>query len=267
MAFYQTEEGGRVYFEHHRGAGMPVVLIHGWAMSSRVWVDTIEALKAAGHAVIAIDHRGCGQSDRDFADLSVSAIAGDIVAIVRAQVPGRKVVLNGWSLGGAIAAQAAQKLGHDLAGLVLTCAASPRFTRTEDFPYGGERADLLSMPAAISANRATFFRNLAQGVCARDVGQPMIDWMWSIFMDSGPDAVKSLIDIADLDQRALLAALSVPVLSIVGGRDAILQPEVGEQAALCAAKGEILRLEDCGHAPFIEDAPEYMAALLGFLNR
>ena len=85
-------------------------------------------------------------------------------------------------------------------------------------------------------------------------------------MDAGPDVVKSLLDLADLDQRALLAKLAIPVLSIVGGKDVILQPEVGIEAAKHARDGRLVNFEDCGHAPFIEDGPAYMAALLDFLN-
>jgi len=266
MAFHQTDKHRNVYYEFHRGPKLPIVLSHGWAMSSRVWVDVIEALRAAGHAVLAIDHRGCGQSDRDYEDLSVGAIADDIVAVVDAcGLP--RVAVNGWSLGGAIAAEAAHRLGSRTAGLVLTNGASPRFTRCVDFPYGGERENLMAMPATIAVNRAGFFHGLAQSVCAVDVGQAAIDWMWSIFMNSGPGAIQSLMDIADLDQRALLASLECPVLSIVGGKDVILQPEVGMEAAKCARHGELVVFEACGHAPFIEDLPLYRETLLAFLAR
>lgn len=266
MAYHVTKEGRRVYYEHYRGSNTPVFLIHGWGMSTHVWVDIIEALKAAGHEVLALDHRGCGRSDRDFSDLSIKAIADDVVAIAKA-CELRRVVLNGWSLGGAVAAEAAEQLGAVTAGLVLTCGASPRYTRAADFPYGGEREAVLGMGAAISAGRAAFFRGLVQNVCAKDIGQPALDWMWSIFMNTGPDVVRSLMDLADLDQRKLLSALSAPVLSIVGGKDVIIQPEVGIEAAKHAKNGEFVVFEDCGHAPFIEDAARYTKTLLGFLAR
>ena len=98
MARFDCGDGRSVYYEHHRGAGVPVVLIHGWAMSGRLWAGTVEVLKAAGHAVIVVDHRGCGQSDRDFDDVSIAAIAGDVAGIVR-RCTQKPVVLNGWSLG------------------------------------------------------------------------------------------------------------------------------------------------------------------------
>ena len=110
MAYFETDSGGRVYFEHHRAPGMPVVLIHGWGMSGDYWASAVEGLLAAGHGAIVIDHRGCGRSDRDFTDMSIAAIAGDVAAIIdRCDVP--RVVLNGWSLGGAVAVAAAALLG------------------------------------------------------------------------------------------------------------------------------------------------------------
>jgi non-heme chloroperoxidase len=264
MAHFDCGDGRTVYYEHHHGLATPVVLIHGWAMSSRIWTGTIEALKAAGHAVIAIDHRGCGQSDRDFDDMSIAALASDVEAIVRKETS-RPVVLNGWSLGGAVAADAARRLGDRVAGLVLTCGASPRFTKTADFPYGGDRTDLAATAAALAADRAGFFKGLAQSVCVRDVSPETVDWMWGAFIDSGPDVIRSLLDLADIDQRALLAELDAPVLSITGSADGILDPQIGIQAAKCARNGTAAIFDGCGHAPFIEDAPKYIATLRNFM--
>jgi non-heme chloroperoxidase len=105
MAFLETSGGGRVYFEHYRGERLPVFLIHGWGMSTQVWSTVTDQLCSEGHEVIAIDHRGCGRSDRDFSDLSISAIADDVVAIVRL-LDLRPAVFNGWSMGGAVAVEA-----------------------------------------------------------------------------------------------------------------------------------------------------------------
>lgn len=264
MARFDCGEGRTIYYEQHRGTGTPVVLVHGWAMSSRIWAGTVEALSAAGHEVIAIDLRGCGQSDRDFADLSIAALAGDVAGVVR-QASQRPVVLNGWSLGGAVAAEAARQLGDMTAGLVLTCGASPRFTRSDDFPHGGTAEGLAATAAALDADRAGFFRALAGMVCAREVSPATVDWMWAAFIDSGPGVIRSLLDLAELDQRALLAGLAAPVLSIVGSADTVLEPQVGIAAAGCARHGTLAVLEGCGHAPFLEDAPAYLAALNAFL--
>ena len=266
MARFDCGEGRSVYYEHHRGAGVAVVLIHGWAMSGRIWAGTVEVLRAAGHSVIVVDHRGCGQSDRDFDDVSIAAIASDVAGIVR-DCTSKPAVLNGWSLGGAIAVEAAGLLGAACAGVVLTCGAAPRFIRSDDFPFGGEPGSLEATAAALGGDRAAFFRSLASGVCARPMSEDLVNWMWSAFIDSGPGVIESLIDLGRIDQRAALAALPVPLLSIVGGADAILDPGVGKAAAAMAPHGTLALIEGCGHAPFIEDAETYHAALHDFLAK
>ena len=52
-----------VYFQDY-GEGKPVVLIHGWPLSHRMWEYQIDALVDAGYRVIAYDRRGFGSSDK-----------------------------------------------------------------------------------------------------------------------------------------------------------------------------------------------------------
>jgi pimeloyl-ACP methyl ester carboxylesterase len=44
------------------GAGQPVILIHGWSLSSDSWDDQAMALAQASYRVIAYDRRGFGRS-------------------------------------------------------------------------------------------------------------------------------------------------------------------------------------------------------------
>ena len=46
------------------GQGPPVVLIHGWPLSHRMWERQVDALVDAGYRVIAYDRRGFGESGR-----------------------------------------------------------------------------------------------------------------------------------------------------------------------------------------------------------
>lgn len=135
MAYLDTG-AGQIYYEHHAGTKLPVLLVHAWAMNTRVWDSTLDALLEAGHEVIAFDQRGCGRSDKDFADFSIAALASDAVALVD-HLKLDRVVVNGWSLGGAVATETAHRLGARCKGLVLTCGASPRYTQAEGFPHGG----------------------------------------------------------------------------------------------------------------------------------
>lgn len=265
MAFFDTDEGGRIYFEHHRGDRLPVVLIHGWGMSGDYWASTVEALVAGGHGAIVVDHRACGRSDRDFADLSIGAIARDVAAIVdRCQAP--RMILNGWSLGAAIAVAAASLLERRVAGLVLTCGATPRYTQAEGFPHGGTADDVLGIGAAITADRPGFFRALAQGAAGEGASEALVAWLERGFVDSAPRASVTLAGLATLDQRDLLASFDFPVLSIGGSKDVIADPAIAGFAANCARHGTLLTM-DTGHSPQLEDPPAYNAALLEFIGK
>lgn len=264
MAYLETARG-RIYYERHAGAKLPVLLIHAWAMSARVWDSTLAALLEAGHEVISFDHRGCGRSDKDFDDFSIGAIAGDAVALLDT-LGIERVAVNGWSLGGAVATEVAHRLGPRCAGLVLTCGASPRYTQAEGFPHGGTRDDVRATVAAIRPDRATFFHGIARAVCAKPVSEAVLDWMWSIFMQAAPGAGRSLSELATLDQRTILSDLDVPLLAIVGSEDAFTPPGIGEFAAQLARKGSLVRFEGCGHGPMFEEYERYCEALLGFLD-
>jgi pimeloyl-ACP methyl ester esterase len=265
MARLQVEGGRSIYYEHHAGTRLPVVLIHGWGMSCRVWDTTLPALQAAGHEVITFDQRGCGASDKDFATTSVTSSAEDVAALVR-HLRRDKVVLNGWSLGGSIATAVAGLLGRACAGLVLTAAATPRYTQAEGFPHGVPAGSVAQMIGALRADRANFLMGLTKGVCAEPQSAAVEQWLWSIFMQTAPCADDALAELDHLDQRIALAALDIPVLSIVGARDAILPPDICRAAALVAKRGRAEEFAQSGHAPFLEEGPRYREVLLDFVR-
>ncbi len=264
MAYFDINDGGRIYYEYHHAPKLPVVLIHGWGMSGDYWTSAVEALLADGHGAIVIDHRGCGRSDRDFADMSINAIAGDVAAIV-ALCGAPRVALNGWSLGGAVAVAAAELLGEHVAGLILTCGASPRYVQCEGFPHGGTAEDVLGIAAAITADRPGFFRALAESASGEGASAAMIGWVERGFLATGPRASTTLAGLATLDQRDLLASFAFPVLSIGGAKDSIADPAIAGFAANCAQHGTLLTL-DTGHSPHIEDPSGYNAALIEFVR-
>lgn len=264
MGHLNVEGDRRIYFEDHHGDKLPVLLVHGWGMSCRVWDTTTAALVDAGHRVVCFDQRGCGASDKDFATVSVDAGADDIVRLVESLAL-KRVVLNGWSLGGALAAAAADRLGERCAGLVLTGGATPRYVQADDFPYGGPPGSVAETVAALRSNRTPFLHGLARAVCAKDPGDGVVDWLWLIFQQTSPAADAALAELDHLDQRQLLARLETPVLAFVGSEDGFVAPDVGRAAAeMTSAK--LVEFPGCGHAPFLEERDGYLSELQAFLD-
>ncbi|MBM4382525.1 MAG: alpha/beta hydrolase [Deltaproteobacteria bacterium] len=266
MVMLTRESGRQIYFEHYAGRGPTVVLSHGWGMGCRAWDDTIARLTDRGHAVVAYDHRGCGRSDKDFADVSIDALGSDVVALCT-HLGLAAVVLNGWSLGGAVVVDAAAKLGAKLRGLVLTVGATPRYTQAEGFPHGGRAEDVAGTVAALRAGRIAFLKGLYfGGVFAVDVGEDVKQRCWQIALEASPGADASLGALAQLDQRALLPKITAPALVVVGARDGVVSPDIGRAAAKALPNGRLCEL-DCGHAPFLELPDAYHAALFELLGR
>jgi pimeloyl-ACP methyl ester carboxylesterase len=89
------------------GEGAPVLLVHGFASSSRInWVNPgwFAALSAAGFRAIAIDNRGHGESEKLYApsDYSVAKMADDAARLLdHLGIETADVI--GYSMGGRIA--------------------------------------------------------------------------------------------------------------------------------------------------------------------
>jgi pimeloyl-ACP methyl ester carboxylesterase len=69
------------------GEGRPVVLLHGFPDSGRLWRHQVPALAAAGFQVIVPDLRGYGRSGRPGAveAYSLPLLAGDVLAVLAEQ--------------------------------------------------------------------------------------------------------------------------------------------------------------------------------------
>jgi non-heme chloroperoxidase len=266
MAFLEVEGTRRIYFEHHKGSGRPVVLIHGWGMTTRCWDGVLPALRANGNAVVTLDHRACGRSDKDFDDVSTAAIGADVARLCE-ELSLDSPVLNGWSYGGAVAVEAATRLGSGISGLVLTGGATPRYTAAPDWPHGGGVADVEGVLAGVESDPATTFKAVASAVCAAPVSPEVVDWMWAMFLEMGPRGTDSLRDLAELDQRKTLATIEVPVLVLHGRQDAFVPFSGAEAAVGLWPDARLVEFEQSGHAPFIEERDKYLAELVGFLNR
>jgi rifampin ADP-ribosylating transferase len=101
-------------------AGPPIVLLHAWGESLRVF-DRLRPLLPAGSPVLAYDQRGHGHSDKPPDGYGLGAFAADVIAFLDAfGLP--RAVLVGTSSGGYVAQQVAVTHPDRVAGLVLVGA-------------------------------------------------------------------------------------------------------------------------------------------------
>lgn len=114
------------------GEGPPVVLLHGFPDSGRLWRHQVPALAEAGFQVIVPDLRGYGRSDKpeDIEAYSLMRLAGDVMAILAdLQIPRANVVGHDW--GAALAWALASLVPGQVDHLVTLSVGHPAtFRRT-----------------------------------------------------------------------------------------------------------------------------------------
>lgn len=102
------EANGLRFHVHDEGDGEPVLLLHGFPDSGRLWRHQVPVLTAAGYRAVVPDLRGFGESDRpDGVDsYAMPLVVGDLVSILDALGIERATVVGhdwgaavGWTLG------------------------------------------------------------------------------------------------------------------------------------------------------------------------
>jgi pimeloyl-ACP methyl ester carboxylesterase len=102
---HRTRVRDRVEMAYVRegAGGFPLVLLHGWPETKRIWWRNVEPLAAAGFEVIVPDLAGFGDSglaDDDHYD--VGAHARDVHALVADVLGHERCVTAGGDLGGLV---------------------------------------------------------------------------------------------------------------------------------------------------------------------
>lgn len=147
-----------------RGAGDPVLLIHGFASTHHVnWVAPgwVKTLTDAGYRTIAIDNRGHGASTKSYepADYTPSKMAGDAAALLHHLGIERAHVM-GYSMGARIGAFLALEEPAMVATLVFGGLGGGMVDGVGDWDPIAE-ALLADDPAAIAHPRGRTFRAFA----------------------------------------------------------------------------------------------------------
>ncbi|MBO0770535.1 MAG: alpha/beta hydrolase [Actinobacteria bacterium] len=130
--------GVSLYVEEH-GSGTPVLLLHGWPDSARLWRHQIPFLTGHGFRVIAPDLRGFGRSGKpaDVAEYRLRNSVADVAGILDALgVDAAHVVGHDW--GAAVAWLAAALLPdrvRTLTALSVPHPFAPRTVRQQEMAW------------------------------------------------------------------------------------------------------------------------------------
>lgn len=129
--------------------GIPILLIHGLASNARLWDGPARVLTQMGHAVIAIDQRGHGLSDKPDSGYGMAEIASDVADILTAledrNAKWHRPLIIGQSWGGNVVIEVAHRFGDRIRGVVAVDGGTIELSHA--FPEWEECKRVLSPPA------------------------------------------------------------------------------------------------------------------------
>jgi peroxiredoxin len=212
------------------GAGQPVVLIHGWPLSHRMWESQINALTAAGYRVVAYDRRGFGESGRPSAGYDYDTFASDLNDLLT-HLDLRDVVLAGFSMGGGEVARYIGRYGTGrVAKAMLLGAVPPFLLKTADNPDGAPQSLFDGMLEAVRRDRIAFLDGFFPNFYNTDSVESTADLVpyskWIAWAASPVGTQQCIVAFGTTDFRADLAKVDVPTLVAHGDQDRIVPIDI-----------------------------------------
>ncbi len=233
MPSFQAKDGTNLFFyDWGPRGGTPVVLIHGWPLTSASWEFQARVLADAGYRVIAYDRRGFGRSDWAASGYEYNTLAGDLNDLMEA-LDLNGATLVGFSMGGG---EVARYLGHygqaRVAKAVFISAVTPFLLKTENNPEGVDSKVFEGIVAGLVKDRADFLSTFSHmfynySAIHHTVSAAQIDFFHTMAMTASPDATIKLVHAwSETDFRGDLAKITIPTLVIHGTGDKTVPIEV-----------------------------------------
>lgn len=250
------------------GGGPPVVLVHGWLSSSRIW-EALARRLAQRFTVYTLDLTGFGESDKPLTGYGVRNGSRLLYAFC-AHFGLTRASVIGHDLGGNMAVKLAAD-HPDVVGRVVL-VSSPADEDQIDLPTPLWLATLPVVGSLFFAlGRA--FRPVRRMWVRPFVADPA-DLTDDLVDDAGKSTPAAVRDTLSISRREIARGrlvrqakvIKMPMLVVSGEEDQIVDPHSVSAWAGSVQRAEICLMDACGHAPMIERPAEFAAQILAFLT-
>ena len=272
MNFITAADKTKLYFKDW-GAGRPVILLHGWPLSSDSWDDQAMAMANAGFRTIAYDRRGFGRSSQPGSGYDYDTLADDLATVIE-QTGAKDAVLVGFSMGGGeVARYMSRHGGKSVSKAVLISSVVPFMLKTSDNPQGTDESVFAGMTKGMKEDRAKFFGSFFKdffgvSMLSSGVSDEMVEWARSVSMQAGLNATLGCAKaFSTTDFRPDLAAFTVPTLIIHGTEDKTVPIDAaGRAAAKGIAQSTLIEYDGAPHGLQATHKERLTKDLLDFLQ-
>ena len=262
-----------LYYEDH-GTGQPVVLIHGWPLSSASWEKQVPALLRAGYRVVTYDRRGFGNSSRPATGYDYDTLGDDLHKLLT-KLDLRDATLVGFSMGGGEVARYLGRYGSErVKKAVFISSITPCLLKSPDNPAGVDGAVFDGIKQAILADRPAFLTSFLANFYnlhvfgGKKVSEEVVRLNWNIAAAASPKGTLDCVQAWLTDFRDDITRIELPTLVIHGDNDRIIPVAVSGSRTHEAVRGSrLMVVAGAPHGLNWTHADQLNRALLEFLGK
>ena len=252
MGTITTKDGVEIFYKDWgpRDA-QPLVFHHGWPLSADDWDAQLLYFLGKGYRVVAHDRRGHGRSSQVSDGHDMDHYAADASAVVE-HLDLKNSVHIGHSTGGGEVARYVARYGQPqgrVAKAVLVSSVPPLMVKTKENPGGTPIEVFDNFRAALAANRAQFYIDVASGPFYgfnhpnAKVSQGVIQNWWRQGMIGSAKAhYEGIKAFSETDQTEDLKAITVPTLVTQGDDDQIVPIDDASRLSVKLLKNGTLKV-------------------------
>jgi non-heme chloroperoxidase len=261
VTFTALADGTRIRYTKRGSEGPTFVLVHGWKQSHRLF-DRVTNDLARDSTVLAYDQRGMGESDKPDCAYDFATMAADLGELLDA-FNLENVCLVGWSMGCTTALQLVAG-GHPRVGRVVLVNGPLRLTKTEEFPFALEPAELAGyvdrMEETWPHEELGFYEE-----SLLPENRLLAGWLDQVGRQTPLDvALKLVRQQGMIDHREVIEQAGIPVLAAYSRHDPYWPVDLAEWIARTARRGSLHVFERSAHCAPLEESDEFCRVLRGF---
>ena len=245
-----------------QGQGVPVVLLHGFPFSRRMWAAQGGPLARACR-LITPDLRGCGESEG--IPESVEQLAADVHALVE----GLKLssfVLAGFSMGGYVAFRyLAAHAGRVRALMLLDTRPEADTPEARQRRYTGIERIEREGPSGLLDDFAKLLVSPRTAESRPEVATEVRRLMEGTKVESLIGGLRAMAERPE--STPLLSSITVPTLVVVGEDDKATPVESSRKMAATIPGAELVIIPGAGHVTNFEQPDAFNQAVVAFLRR
>lgn len=245
-----------------KGAGTPMVLIHGWGMSGKIWNQLSQTLSKR-FKLYVVDLPGMGKSNV-IKPYSIDSIVDQIYL----KVP-KNSHFVGWSIGGQIAMRIAIRYPNFLKSLILI-STTPCFVKKHGWSHAVEKKSFDKFSFKLSqAWQETLFKFFTLQLMGSENAKEIIKVLRTNFISNnvpnqtGLKLALNLLKSTDL--RSCIKKIQVPTLIIAGGKDKLTPYEASVWIHENLKQSTLSKITKASHIPFLSHQKETLKLINDFM--